>query len=215
MIEIRNISKSYTINATTNYVLHNISFRFPDHENIGILGLNGAGKSTLLRIIGQIESPDAGEVRHYGRVSWPIGFRGGFAGSLTAEENCRFVARIYNEDIDRVIDFTRDFAELGRHFFLPVGTYSSGMKARLAFGLSMAINFNVYLIDEVTEVGDNVFKRKSRKVFEERSSRSSLIMVSHNMKTIRTYCSRCAILTKGSLQLFDSVDEAERIYKAL
>jgi len=215
MIEVRNICKSYTVGGTTNYVLNNISFTFPANENIGILGLNGAGKSTLLRIIGQVEMPDDGEVIHHGRVSWPIGFRGGFAGSLTGEENCRFVARIYNENIARVVGYTQDFAELGNHFYLPVSTYSSGMKARLAFGLSMAINFNVYLIDEVTEVGDNIFRQKCRKVFLARQNRASLIMVSHNMNTIRTFCSRCAILTRGSLQMFDSVNEAERIYKAL
>lgn len=215
MIELRNIYKSYNVKGFVNRVLNDISITFPDNVNVGILGLNGAGKSTLLRIMGGVELPDEGKVIRRGRISWPIGFSGGFNASLSGEENCRFVARIYNEDVDRVVGFAQDFAEIGKHFFQPIRTYSSGMKARLAFGLSMAIDFNVYLIDEVTAVGDNVFKKKCAKVFDERRNHTSIIMVSHSMETIRNYCERCAILTRGSIHLFDSIEEATRIYKAL
>ncbi len=215
MIEIRNIYKTYHINGNTNHVLRDISAVFPDNTNIGIVGLNGAGKSTLLRIMGGVELPDSGKIIRKGRISWPIGFSGGFNGSLSGEENCRFVARIYNEDVDRVIGFAQDFAEIGKHFFLPVKTYSSGMKARLAFGLSMAIDFNAYLIDEVTAVGDNIFQKKCKRVFDERRSRTSIIMVSHSMNTIKSFCDKCAILTRGSFHMFESIDEAAEIYKAL
>jgi capsular polysaccharide transport system ATP-binding protein len=178
------------------------------------LGRNGAGKSTLLRIIAGTEQPDSGTISRTGVVSWPIGFSGGFSGSLTGEENCRFVARIYGADLDEVVGFSADFAELGDYFYMPVKTYSSGMRARLAFGLSMAIAFDAYLVDEVTAVGDSRFQEKCRKAFEARSGRSSVIIVSHNLSTVRDYCQRCAVIKEGKLLSFDSVDEASAVYEA-
>jgi capsular polysaccharide transport system ATP-binding protein len=133
---------------------------------------------------------------------------------MTAEENCRFVARIYDRDVDEVVGFTMDFAELGDYFEMPVRTYSSGMKARLAFGLSMAIEFDAYLVDEVTAVGDARFQAKCRKAFEERSERSSVIIVSHQLNTVKDYCKSCAVIQDGKLLYFDSVDAARRIYEA-
>ena len=215
MIELRNIYKTYSTNGNVNHVLSDISITFPDNLSVGVLGLNGAGKSTLLRIIAGVEMPDEGKVIRRGRISWPIGFSGGFNGSLSGEENCRFVARIYNEDVDRIVGYAQDFAEIGKHFFQPVRTYSSGMRARLAFGLSMAIDFNVYLIDELTAVGDVVFRKKCERVFDERRSHTSIIMVSHNIGTIKTFCDAAAILTRGSIHLFDTIDEAAEIYRAL
>ena len=148
-------------------MLDQLSAVFEEGVSVGILGRNGAGKSTLLRILGGAEQPDSGRVIRKGRVSWPIGFSGGFNGSLTGEENARFVARIYDADIDRVIEFAKDFAEIGDYFQMPVRTYSSGMKARLAFGLSMAIDFDTYLVDEVTAVGDATFQERCREAFAE------------------------------------------------
>ncbi len=214
MIALKNITKVYHTPFGPNVVLDDITITLPTGENIGILGKNGAGKSTLLRIIGGAEMPDLGTVRTDGQISWPIGFSGGFSGSLTGEDNCRFVARIYAQDVDRVTDETRAFAELGDYFYMPIRTYSSGMRARLAFGLSMAIDFSVYLVDEITAVGDTNFKTKCRNAFSERSQRSSLIMVSHSPDTIREYCTRCAVMHRGRLQLFDSVDEAYKVYEA-
>jgi capsular polysaccharide transport system ATP-binding protein len=178
------------------------------------LGRNGAGKSTLLRIIAGIELPDHGEVIREGRLSWPIAFSGGASTALSGEENCRFVARIYGENVDRVVGFARDFADLGEYFYMPVRTYSSGMRARLAFAMSMAIEFDVYLVDEVTGVGDSRFQAKCREAFRQRRTRSSVIIVSHNMATIRQYCQRCAVLDHGTLRLFDDIDEATRVYEA-
>jgi capsular polysaccharide transport system ATP-binding protein len=214
MIELDDVTKVYPTRTGSNVVLDAISFSFPFRTNIGILGRNGSGKSTLLRVIAGTEQPDSGSVRRFGTVSWPIGFAGGFNGSLNGEENCRFVARIYGADVDEVVGFTMDFADLGEYFYMPVKTYSSGMKARLAFGLSMAIEFDAYLVDEVTAVGDAQFQRKCRQAFEERSNRSAVIIVSHQLSTIRDYCQRCAVLKDGRLLCFDSVDEASRVYEA-
>lgn len=214
MIELDRVSKSYPVRGGQHPVLNNVSICFPRGVNVGILGKNGAGKSTLLRIISGVEAPDFGTVTRRARVSWPIGFSGGFNGSLTGEENCRFVARIYGESPDRVVGFARDFAELGKYFEMPVRTYSNGMRARLAFGLSMAVDFDVYLVDEITAVGDSDFKRKSMQVFRERRARSSVIIVSHNLKTIREYSDECAVLRHGHVYRFRSVDEAAKVYRS-
>lgn len=208
MIELRGVCKTYRTSAGPNCVLDNIDIRFPACKSIGILGRNGAGKSTLLRIIGGAELPDAGEVIRRGRISWPIGFAGGFNGSLSGEENCRFVARIYGQDVDDVIDATRDFADIGAYFVMPVRTYSSGMRARLGFALSMAVDFDVYLVDEVTAVGDKQFQERCRQAFAERRERSSIIMVSHQPSTLKQYCDQYAVLRRGRLTLFDDPEEA-------
>jgi capsular polysaccharide transport system ATP-binding protein len=214
VIELRNVVKLYKTHVGPHLVLDDITCRFPPLESIGILGHNGAGKSTLLRIIGGAEMPTSGEVVRHGRVSYPIGFTGGFNGSLSGEENCRFVARIYGQEVDRVIDETRAFAEIDEYFYEPIRTYSSGMRARLAFGLSMAIDFDVYLVDEVTAVGDSRFRRKSREAFAARRQRAGLIMVAHQIATLREYCTRCAVLDRGLLTMYDSVDEAAAVYEA-
>jgi capsular polysaccharide transport system ATP-binding protein len=215
VIELDAVSKAYATHSGENVVLDGVSFTFPPRTNIGILGRNGAGKSTLLRIIAGTEQPDTGTVRHLGSVSWPIGFTGGFSGSLSGEENCRFVARIYGADVDEVVGFTMEFAELGEYFHMPVKTYSSGMRARLAFGLSMAIEFDAYLVDEVTAVGDSRFQQKCREAFQERSGRSSVIIVSHQISTVKDYCQCCAILQYGKLLYFDDVEEANAVYEAM
>jgi capsular polysaccharide transport system ATP-binding protein len=214
VIDLVGVSKAYSTHAGPNLVLDGVSFSFPPRTNIGILGKNGAGKSTLLRIIAGTEQPDSGTITRGGVVSWPIGFSGGFNGSLSGEENCRFVARIYGADIDDVVGFTMEFSELGDYFYMPVKTYSSGMRARLAFGLSMAIEFDAYLVDEVTAVGDASFQTKCRKAFRDRSDRSSVIIVSHQIGTVKDYCERCAVLRNGKLLIFDNVDDAREAYEA-
>jgi capsular polysaccharide transport system ATP-binding protein len=213
MIELRNITKIYRTIAGPNVVLDDISAHIRPLEHIGILGRNGAGKSTLMRIIGGAEMPSAGVVVRNGKVSWPIGFTGAFSGSLTGEENCRFVARIYAQDLRRVIDETRAFADIGNYFYMPVRTYSSGMRARLAFGLSMAIDFDMYLVDEVTAVGDKQFRTKCRRAFEDRRQTAGLVMVSHDLATLRDHCKRCAVLDGGGLRIYDSIDEAAAAYE--
>jgi capsular polysaccharide transport system ATP-binding protein len=214
MIELRQLTKAYPTRHGLNVVLDSVDFVFPARTNIGVLGQNGAGKSTLLRLISGAEQPDSGEVVRKGQISWPIGFGGGFNGSLSGEENCRFVARIYGVDVDEVVGFTMDFAELGAYFYEPVKNYSSGMRARLAFGLSMAVEFDVYLVDEVTAVGDWRFTDKCQRAFAARRDRSSVIIVSHSLSTIKAYCQHCAVLKNGRLQYFESVEEAQRVYEA-
>lgn len=213
MLELRHLTKIYKTLSGPNVVLGDLNLHLPPRQSLGVIGHNGAGKSTLLRIIGGAEAPTAGEVIRRGRFSWPIGFAGGFNGSLSGDENCRFVARIYGQDVDRVVEETRQFAEIGSYFYEPVRTYSSGMRARVAFGLSMAIDFELYLVDEVTAVGDRSFRRKCRRAFSERRERAGLIMVSHDLPTLRDYVTKCAFLNRGKIEVFDSVDEASAAYE--
>jgi capsular polysaccharide transport system ATP-binding protein len=212
MISLQNVYKTYPTNAGRKVVLADVNVAFEACESVGILGRNGAGKSTLLRILSGVEKPDSGTVMRNGRVSWPIGFSGGFSPSLTGEENARFVARIYGESHQRVVESAKGFADLGDYFRMPVRTYSSGMRARLAFALSMAIDFDIYLVDEITAVGDKSFQEKCRKAFADRQARSSVIIVSHHLGTIRSYCKRCAVLSGGQLRVYDSVTDAARHY---
>lgn len=213
MIELRDVCKVYETSSGPNCVLNNVSMRFPAGKSVGILGRNGAGKSTLLRIIGGAEMPDSGEIIRRGRISWPIGFAGGFNGSLSGEENCRFVSRIYGQDVDRVVAESEEFADIGAYFTMPVRTYSSGMRARLAFALSMAIDFDVYLVDEVTAVGDKQFQEKCRQAFAERRERSSIVMVSHQIATLKQYCEQFAVLRDGTVTVFDDIDRAAEHYE--
>ncbi|ABM29597.1 ABC transporter ATP-binding protein [Nitratidesulfovibrio vulgaris] len=213
MIELRNINKSYPLSRCgRREILHNASITFRPGVNMGILGLNGQGKSTLIRIISGAESPDSGTVTRKGRVSWPIGFTGGFNGSLTGRENLRFTCRIYGADIRGVTNFVEAFSELGPYMDMPVKTYSSGMRSKLAFGLSMAIGFDFYLIDEAYSVGDASFQAKAEKVFKERKAQATLIVVSHSVATIRKNCDRAAVLHNGVLSEYETLDDALRVY---
>ena len=212
MIQLYDIEKSYRGKSGPIRVLRGITADFPKGVSTGILGGNGAGKSTLLRIIAGSERQNYGEVVRQGSVSWPLGFSASFAGSLSGAENLRFVSRIYGMDHQQVTDFVADFAELGKAMKEPVKTYSSGMRQRLAFGLSMAIDFSVYIIDESLAVGDAAFQAKCNAIFNERRQRSDVIMTSHSIEMIREYCSRAAVLHKGELTMFDTVDEAHEHY---
>ncbi|MCL4136411.1 UNVERIFIED_CONTAM: hypothetical protein GTU68_007757, partial [Idotea baltica] len=176
MIELRGLNKSYRLRGHEKVIARDISFTFPKNETVGLLGGNGAGKSTMLRMIAGSVSPDSGEIIPHGSVSWPVGFAGSFHGDLTGAQNVKFVARIYGVDTDEMCAFAREFSELGAHFELPVGTYSSGMKSRLAFAMSMAVQFDTYLIDEITAVGDGSFKSKSEAILNERLKNSGAII---------------------------------------
>ena len=215
MIELSHVCKSYGLPRGRKVVLDNVSYSFREGVNMGILGLNGAGKSTLMRIICGAESPDKGVVKRTSRVSWPIGFSGGFHGSLTGRENMRFTCRIYGANIRQVTDFVEDFSELGPYMDMPIRTYSSGMKAKLAFGLSMAIGFDFYLIDEGYAVGDASFRAKSERVFQERKAHSTLLVVAHSTSVIRSNCDNAAILKDGKLVFFETLDEALSVYEGM
>lgn len=215
MIEARNLTKRYKTKSKYNVVLDNVSFKIPMGRNIGFLGRNGAGKSTLLRILSGVELPTSGQVLREGTISWPIGFSGGFQSSMTGYDNIRFICRIYGVELGQVVDFVNDFSELGDYMDMPVISYSAGMRAKLAFGISMAIDFNYYLIDEVTAVGDASFKAKSEAEFNKRKEKSTLIVVSHNAATIKTMCDGVVVLDKGKLIEFDDIDEGLRYYTQL
>lgn len=215
MINFQNVTKSYPLSSGRQYILQNFSFRFPDGKNLGILGKNGSGKSTLLRLIAGSEYPDSGLIEREGKLSWPLGFSGGFSPNLTGEENLRFICRIYKADIPYVTEYVQDFAELGDFFYEPIRNYSSGMKSRLAFGLSMAIDFEVILVDEILGVGDSSFRKKCTEHFEKKSEEASIIMVSHEMHTIRNFCESVLLLDEGEISVFHDVEEAITAYRDL
>lgn len=208
MIRLQNLNKSYKLNGRTKVVARNINAVFPTGVSVALLGRNGAGKSSMLRMISGAMLPTSGQILSTGTISWPVGFAGSFNGQLTGEQNCRFVARVYGVDTDEMRDFVEDFAELGDHFYLPFRTYSSGMKARLAFGVSMAVPFDTYLVDEVSAVGDAAFKEKSNRVFAERMSAAGAIVVSHSMVMLRRTCQAGAVLENGTLSYFHDIEDA-------
>lgn len=212
MIEFKNVSKSYPMKNGRKHILKNFSFKFPDNKNIGILGGNGAGKSTIMRLIAGSEFPDSGLITRQGKFSWPLGFSSGFSPSLTGEENLRFICRIYDADVPSVTEFVKDFAEIGAFFYEPIRTYSSGMRSRLSFALSMAIDFDVVLIDEILGVGDQNFQKKCKAKVEEKTAESNIIMVSHSMGTIRNFCSIVVLLKDEKLTVYEDVEEAIEIY---
>ncbi|MGM8849328.1 ABC transporter ATP-binding protein [Salinicola sp. V024] len=214
MIEIRNLYKRYHNHHGSQWVLKDINLTIPSGVSVGLLGRNGAGKSTLLRLIGGMDSPDRGDIIRNSRVSWPIGLAGGFQGSMTGRQNVKFVARIHGaeEEIERVIEEVEAFAEIGSAFDEPVKTYSSGMRSRLAFGLSLAFDFDVYLSDEATAVGDRAFKAKAQKAFKDRIGKASLIMVSHGEGVLREFCEAGIVLEKGQAQWFDDIEDAIGAY---
>ncbi|WEZ85805.1 ABC transporter ATP-binding protein (plasmid) [Rhizobium sp. 32-5/1] len=208
MIQLENATKFVRIKGVKKTIINDVSLTIPRGKSIALLGRNGAGKSTLLQIIAGTLDLDGGRVVRRGKVSWPLGFGGGFQGNLSGEQNVRFVARIYGVDTKELIDYVAEFSELGEFFRAPVRTYSSGMKARLAFGVSMGVKFDYYLVDEITAVGDTNFKRKSQKVFKERLSNSDVVMVSHSSSTLRDYCETGVVLEEGTLTYYDKLDEA-------
>jgi capsular polysaccharide transport system ATP-binding protein len=216
MIRVSGLSKEYhTEEGRPHLVLSNISFTVAPGEKLAVLGRNGAGKSTLIRLLGRLELPTEGTIERTMSLSWPLGFTGGFQGSLTGNDNLRFIARIYGKPIDELKAFVDDFAELGRFLSEPVKFYSSGMRARFAFALSLAVDFDCYLIDEVIAVGDQRFQRRSHEeLFEKRADRS-LILASHSGEIIRSYCTSALVLHRGRGKVFSDLDLALEIYNDL
>lgn len=197
-------------------VLRDINIELPRDRNLGILGHNGAGKSTLLNLLSGIDLPDKGKIETNGlRLSWPLGGIAGVHGSLTGRENIKFICRIYNKDIEEVTRFVEDFADLGDYLYMPVRTYSSGMKGRLGFGISMAIDFDTYLIDEGFAAGDARFHQKTEQIFAEKSKNTNMIVVSHSAATVKRFCNAAGILKNGQLTIYDDIDEAIKVYDNL
>lgn len=212
-LELIDVKKRYPMMRGNRYVLKGINMEIARGEKVGILGRNGAGKSTLIRMIGGAEVPTSGQIRRGISVSWPIAFSGGFQGSLTGIDNLKFICRVYNADYHAAMPFIESFSELGSFLREPVKTYSSGMMAKLGFAISMAIDFDCFLIDEVLAVGDERFQEKCRKaLFEDRWDRA-MIMVSHDPGMIKEYCSRASVLENGLLTNFDDIDSAYSYYR--
>jgi capsular polysaccharide transport system ATP-binding protein len=215
MIICKNICKTYKLGHGRKQVLDNVNLVVERGERIALLGRNGAGKSTLIKILGGVEMPTSGKVERHMSMSWPLGLTGGFQGSLTGYDNARFIARVYDRDYPEMKAFVEDFTELGRQLRMPVKTYSQGMRARLAFALSLAIEFECYLIDEVIMVGDQNFQRKCRyELFERRSDRG-MILASHSPDIVEQFCDRALILHKGHLIAYDELGVAIDAYMKL
>ena len=214
-IELDQVYKQYNSSGVRKLVLDGVSCKFEAGYSYGILGVNGAGKSTLLRMIAGAERPTSGKIKRNVRVSWPIGLLGGFTPAASIRSNITFVARAYGEDPRRVLDFIEDFTELGDYLDGKAGALSSGMGAKLGFGLSMAIQFELYLSDEATAVGDSRFIKKCEKAFADRRANADLLIVSHQVGTIRDFCDRGAVLVDGMLMMFDNVDNAIEVYNRL
>ena len=213
MIKLNQVSKSYPTRFGRKYVLRDVTYEFPENKNVAILGRNGAGKSTLLRLLGGIDFPDKGDISTRKQISWPLALSSGFQGSMTGAENTRFVCRIYGAyRTSAVEDFVREFSELGQDYYLRVNTYSSGMRSRLAFALSMAFRFDVYLLDEITSVGDPKFREKAVSTFAEKRETANLIMVSHTPSMLRQMCDMGVVLGDGIMQVYNDLDEAIWVY---
>jgi capsular polysaccharide transport system ATP-binding protein len=215
MIQLKNVTKFYQTRTGPRYILKDVSLVIPDRANLAVLGPNGAGKSTFLRMIGGAEMPNSGKIVSDVLISWPLGISSGFQGSLTGRSNVLFVCKINGLSIKwcrRVVEEVKAFAELGEYFDMPVASYSSGMRARLSFGLSMAFAFDVYLIDELTSVGDANFRKKAVNAFEQLKERASLIYVSHSLSSLRQTCDCALFLRDGNATFYPDIEEGMAAY---
>lgn len=216
MIEARNITKSYFTTRGKVTIFKNLSFKVPVGRNVALIGRNGAGKSTLMRMIAGQDMPDRGRIVTTGSISWPVGLSGGFQGSLTARDNVKFVARVYGAEGSRmrqIVDYVERFAEIGDYFDQPVKTFSSGMRSRVAFGLSLAFDFDYYLIDEAMSTGDAHFQNKAKRAFQQKISTSNIILVTHSMNQVRTMCDYVLLIENGNVLPFEDIDEGIRMYE--
>lgn len=216
MIVVKDVCKRYrTDHGMGGWILNDVSFTIPQNTNVGLVGKNGAGKSTLLRLIAGTDQPTRGTIERHCNVSWPMGFSGGLQGTLTGRQNAKFVCRIHGHesDISERLAFIEEFAEIGSAFDEPVKTYSSGMAARLKFAFSLAFEFDVYISDELTAVGDVTFKKKAKEAFQDLTGRAGLIMVSHQENTLKEFCTAGIWLNEGHAIWFDDIEDALDAYE--
>lgn len=217
MIELKNITKSYLHHkGGRKYIFRDLSCEIPPNRNVALIGRNGAGKSTMMRLLCGLDMPDSGKIITEKRISWPVGLAGGFQGSLTARENVKFVCRVqglHGSEISDAVESVRQFAEIGDYFDLPVKTYSSGMRGRVAFGLSLVFDFDYYLVDEAMSVGDAHFRDKAAAAFKDRVGRSHLILVTHGMGQVRKLCDFVLLLKDGCVVPYEDVEEGIAAYQ--
>ena len=217
MIELRNVTKYFRTNEGRKYILDDVTMTLPD-GNIGILGRNGAGKSTLIRMLGRIEFPQKGRIASAQTFSWPLALSSGFVGTMTGRNNVKFVCNLYgksDEETRDIIEFVRDFSELEEYFTMPIKTYSSGMRGRLNFGLSLAFDFDYLLIDETLSAGDASFKRKAKEMLQKKIEQSQVLLVSHSMGTLKEICDMGLLVHEGQLHYFDHIDDAVKMYEEI
>ncbi|GHA01175.1 ABC transporter ATP-binding protein [Ignatzschineria ureiclastica] len=219
MIKVENITKSYLHHkAGRKYIFRDLSFAIPEGKNVAIIGKNGAGKSTLMNLLAKVDSPDSGRIITDKSISWPVGLSGGFQGSLSGRENAQFVARTQGfrgKDLQTIVRYVEEFAEIGDYFDLPTKTYSSGMKGRVAFGLSLAFDFDYYLVDEAMSVGDAHFKKKASQAFKDKVGKANIILVTHGMTQVRTMCDLVIIIDQGQAKIYEDVEEGIKVYQSL
>lgn len=212
MIYLDHVSKSFPTKSGRRIIMDDVTMEFPTRGRIGLLGKNGAGKTTLMNMISGSLAPDRGRVIRRGNLSWPLGFSGGMHADLSGAQNVRFVARIYGKDTADLLQYVSEFAELGHYMNMPVSSYSSGMRARLAFGLSLGVSFDCYLIDEVTAVGDKGFVDKARAALNRRLENAGLIMVSHSVPNLKQFCTSGVVLHEGTLEYYEDIDDAVEVH---
>jgi capsular polysaccharide transport system ATP-binding protein len=215
MIHVNRVSKAYKVRGGDRIVLDNVNLSVGRGKKVGVLGLNGAGKSTLIRLLGGVTLPDEGTIDRGMSVSWPLALDGGFQGTLTGYDNLKFICRIYGAEIDNVLPFVHDFAELGKYLYEPTKSYSSGMRSRLGFAISMAIEFDCYLIDETLAVGDERFKARCYDELIVKRADRALVIVSHQADIIRSLCDYACVLHNQQLHHFGDVDEAYTFYRSI
>ena len=208
MITLKNLTKSFPVRNGRKYIVKDVNITFPTGTAVALMGRNGAGKSTLLQLIAGNMSPDYGEVISTGEISYPVGFSGSFHRDLTGAQNVRFIARIYGVDTDDLLRFVADFSQLDNHLYMPVRSYSSGMRSRLAFGISMGLEFDTYLVDEVTSVGDQAFRARSAAIFKDRMKHASAIVVTHSLAEVRNLCNAGMIIDNGELHFYENIHDA-------
>lgn len=219
MIKIENITKSYMHHKMgRKYVFKDLSFTIPDGKNVAIIGKNGAGKSTLMNLLAKVDTPDSGRIVTDQSISWPVGLSGGFQGSLSGRENVKFIARTQGfsgEALREKVRYVEEFSEIGDYFDLPTKTYSSGMRGRVAFGLSLAFDFDYYIVDEAMSVGDAHFKKKASQAFEDKIGKANIILVTHGMTQVRTMCDLVIILDNGVATIYEDIEEGIKVYQSL
>ena len=218
MIQLKNVTKYFEVKAERKYLLKDVTLTIPGGLNVGILGRNGVGKSTLLRMLGGIDFPNSGRIDANVNFSWPLGLAGGFQGSLTGKENAQFICRVYSRNeaqLQETLNFVLEFSQLGHYFDMPVKTYSSGMRSRLAFAMSMAFDFDYYLIDETLSVGDAIFKKKCQAALDDLKRKRNILMVSHGMPILKQMCDSGIVLEDGRLNYFEDINDAIACYQSL